>query len=200
MKTAQKILVCQIYREWQYLDQLDNNSLKIESQLLRFTEFIDQWEQALIEGKEVIVLGDFNLDFLTWTNENNPNTCKLKLLINQVFDRIFPFGVSQCVTVPTRQWPGQQDSGLDHFYTNKPEKLSNVQAIYQGGSDHKLILATRFSKSIVEKPRIIKKRIYKNFDASQFINHVRLLSWSDIYNCLDVDEAVELLTQKLTNI
>ena len=177
-----KILVCQVYRDWQFLDQSDHSSLSIESQLARWIQFIDQWETALLEGKEVIVLGDVNVDFLTWTNEfpANSHDQKLKPLINQIFDRIFPHGVSQCVSVPTRNWPGQEPSGLDHFYTNRPEKLSEVQAIYQGGSDHKLIIATRFSKAAIEKPRIIKKRVYKHFDPLTFIAAVRSLSWEDV--------------------
>ena len=62
-----------------------------------------------------------------------------------------PYGVTQCVTVATRYWPGQDPSGLDHFYPTHPQKLSDVQVIQQGGSDHKLIFATRFSKAIIKK-------------------------------------------------
>ena len=52
-----KILVCQIYRDWRYLDQPDDISNSIESQLHRWILFLDQWEAALKEDKEVIVMG-----------------------------------------------------------------------------------------------------------------------------------------------
>ena len=146
-----KILVCQVYREWQYLDQPDDSSLSIPNQLLRWIEFLDQWERALDENKEILVLGDINLNFLTWTKNvpTGSQAYRLRPLADQLFNKILPHGMTQCVTVPTRFWLGQEPSGLDHFYTNHPEKLSDVQVIFQGGSDHRLIFATRYSKSIV---------------------------------------------------
>ena len=73
------------------------------------------------------------------------------------------------VTVPTRSWPGTEDAGLDHLYTNQPEKLSNVITEFTGGSDHKLLRVTRYSKSLQQIARFIKKRVYKNFSPSEFL-------------------------------
>ena len=96
--------------------------------------------------------------------------------------------------------PGQSPSGLDHLYSNHPEKLSEVRAEFQGHSDHKIIFAIRNSKAPVSKPRIIRKRSYKNFDPTQFLKAVRNISWWEIYSCEDVDSAVQLFTNKLNNI
>ena len=77
------------------------------------------------EGKEVVVMMDTNLEFLKWTKADlpaNDTTRRLLPLIEVLFARIFPNGVSQLVTSATRSWPGQADSGLDHIYSNKPEK------------------------------------------------------------------------------
>ena len=65
-----KILVCQLYREWRYLGQPDSvaHSHTTQEQMRRWIIFIDQWEQALATGKEVIVLGDCNLDLLKFDN------------------------------------------------------------------------------------------------------------------------------------
>ena len=61
-----KFLVCQLYREWRYLGQEDRgvHSNTIQEQMRRWVIFLDQWETALATGKEVIVLGDCNLDQL----------------------------------------------------------------------------------------------------------------------------------------
>ena len=56
-----KFLVCQIYREWQYLGQADDTSKSLSEQMSRWCIFLDHWEKALATDKEVIVLGDFNL-------------------------------------------------------------------------------------------------------------------------------------------
>ena len=59
-----KILVCNVYREWQYLGQEGNNSGTVDAQLQRWISFIDQWEKAISEEKEIHCLGDFNLNWL----------------------------------------------------------------------------------------------------------------------------------------
>ena len=118
------------------------------------------WEKALVEGKEVVVMMDANLDFLKWTNDNLPagdSTLRLKPLIELLFEKIFPHGVTQLVSVATRSWPGQEDAGLDHVYTNKPEKMSGVYAEFIGGSDRKFIQITRFAKTLQRNIRYVKK-------------------------------------------
>ena len=70
-------------------------------------------------------------------------------------------------------WPGQENTGLDHFYTNKPQKLSEIQVQHQSSSDHKLIFGVRYAKNITRNVRYVKKRSYKTFDSSKFINKCR---------------------------
>ena len=83
---------------------------------------MEQWEKALDTGKECVVMGDFNLDFLnffTTDTSSSSQSRRLKPLVDELFARIVPHGVKQCVVGPTRQGrSGQADSGLDHFWTN----------------------------------------------------------------------------------
>ena len=198
-----KILVCHAYREWQHLGQADMSSGTLAAQLHRWNILLNMWEKALLEGKEVILMMDANLDFLKWTRDDLPttdSTKRLKPLIEQLFSKIFPHGVSQLVTVPTRFWPGTPGSGLDHIYTNKPSKLSEVHTEFQGGSDHKLLKITRYSKSLRKNVRYVRKRTFKNFKDEDFCHAVDQLSWWDIYSCQDANQAASLLTSKLTTI
>ena len=101
-----KILVCNLYRDWQYLGQVDHNSLHISEQMLRWTIILDQWEKALNTGMECVVMGDFNLDFLTFYSSDlpcNSQSYRLKPLVEELFARIVPHGMKQCVVGPTRQ-------------------------------------------------------------------------------------------------
>jgi hypothetical protein len=59
-----KILICNLYCEWQYLGQDSDASLAPSAQLSRWLSFLDQWEMAMQEDKEIHVMGDTNLDFL----------------------------------------------------------------------------------------------------------------------------------------
>ena len=159
-----QFLVFQTYREWQLLNQADSSSKNIPAQLGRWVTFLDQWERALSSGLEVVVCGDMNINHLDWglaSNRQSGQTKKMKSLIEQLFQRILPHSVSQCVTVATRFMSGQPQTGLDHFYTNRPDKLSPVQAQFCGGSDHKLIFAIRYSKVINKNVRYVRKGLIK---------------------------------------
>ena len=198
-----KFLVGQCYREWQYLNQPDNSSNTVEAQLSRWNQFLQQWEQAISTGLECHTLGDMNLNFLNWTQPNIPKnsmTYKLRNLSQALFDKILPLGIVQCVSVATHFFPGQTPGGLDHYYTTHPQKISEVHAYHQGSSDHRVIMATRYSKLVVRNPRYVKKRSYKNFNPAEFLNAVRNISWWELYSCNDLDKAVTLFSEKLTAI
>ena len=129
------------------MGQADQSSGTVQAQLERWCTFLKLWEQALLEGKEVIVMMDAN--FLKWTKDSlspNDSTVRLKPLIDKLFTTIFPHGVSQIVTVPTRSWPGQDDAGLDHIYTNQPDKLSEVYAEFTGGSKNTEVIKGSLDK------------------------------------------------------
>ena len=198
-----RILVCNVYREWQYLGQSDNSSLDTSEQLARWILFLEQWEKALDSGKECIVMGDFNLDFLKFNRSEFPThgqTYRLKPLEDELFSRVVPHGVKQCVVGATRLGAqGQADSGLDHLWTNIPGKMSQIYTKYNG-SDHKVIFGVRYSKIIRNSIRYVRKRSYKNFDENKFIEKVKNLTWWDVYQSEDVDEAVSILTAKLNSI
>ena len=63
-----------------------------------------------------------------------------------------------------------------------------------------LISATRLTKKLVSKPRLIKKRCFKNFCENTFIKAVRKINFLDIYLTEDVEEAVDKLTKGITEI
>ena len=203
MPRKRKILVANIYREWQHMGQgHENQSGSIAAQLERWCLFLDKWETALSEGKEVLVLGDINLDFLKWNKDlpsNDSSSC-LKKLSEQIFTRIFPLGVSQLIRVATRVSPASPPSGLDHVYTNKPEKCSEVHTEFAGGSDHRIIKITRYCKSLQNNARYVTKRSFKEFCPSKFCEAVKNLSWFDLYMCDNPSEAADLLTSKLSAI
>ena len=199
-----KFLVCQAYREWQHINQNgDKSSNTVPQQLTRWLTFLDQWEVALATGMEVHCMGDMNLNHCNWTDANLPSTnqsYRLRDLISALFNRIIPHGVTQLVSGPTRHAPGQVSTGLDHYYSNRPDKVSNVEKHHCGGSDHMLISGLRHSKSIRNSPKYIRKRCYKNFNSEIFVQSVQQLNWLDVYLCEDVDEAVHLLSNNLKNV
>ena len=125
---------------------------------------------------EVHCLGDMNIIHCNWTDTNMSKTnqfYKLKDLIAALFNNIFPHGVFQHVPGQTRHFPGQVSTGLDHYYTSRPAKLSQVHC---GGSDHMLITGIRSSRSFKTSPRYIRKRSFKHFDPELFVTSVGKLA------------------------
>ena len=62
---------------------MDDSPASTAEQLSRWLKFLEQWERALEEDREVIVTLDANLDFLTWRDEELPahhSSAKLKSL------------------------------------------------------------------------------------------------------------------------
>ena len=198
------VIVCMGYRQWRLLGQSTDNSASVTEQLARWTIFVEKWESAIQEDKEVIVMMDANLDYLTWRCTDNLPAChssiRLRGLIDLLFERIFPLGVSQLVNGATRFERGQPKSGLDHLYTNKPDKLSAVHTVFTGMSDHKLLKVTRYTKSFKQLPRYVRKRIFKNFNEEQFIQKLNDCNINEVLECYDVNEATNMLTEKLTSI
>ena len=190
-----KFLVCQLYREWQYLGQPDSSSRSFPQQLAKWSIFLEQWQQALDSGKEVIVMGDFNLNHFKFTDAGD-----LQPLVDLLMEQIYPHGVQQCVRGPTRSWPGQPDSCLDLIYTNNPDKIGQAQSQIRGSSDHRLIFVNKHAKNIKQNIRYVKKRSYKNFNEKDFREAVKNIRWYEVYSCQDVDLAVDIFTSKLTDI
>ena len=181
--------------------QPDKSSHSPAAQLERWSSFIMQWEKAIHEDKEVIVTGDINLNSFKWMRDDLPSSdsiYKLRDLIDLLFEKIIPHGFSQLVTVATRSCPGTADSCLDHLYSNRPDKLSDVRVLVNGASDHRMILVTRYAKSLKKNVRYIRKRCFKNFDEESFRSDIAAINWFDVYSATDVNVAVELLTSKLS--
>ena len=104
------------------------------------------------------------------------------------------------MTGATRLERGQPRAGLDHLYSNKPEKLSSVQTYFTGMSDHKLLKVTRFSKSFKANPRFVRKRTFKNFDATKFRERLSETGLDEVLGCMDANKAAEMLLSKLTMV
>ena len=127
----------------------------------------------------MVLLGNINLDFLKWKEDNlpaNDSIHKVKPLINELFARIVPHGVSQLVNKATRVSSRDGVSGLDHVYSNRPNKCSEVAVNPYGESDHRVVRMTRFSKDFIRRPKLVTKRIFKNFDRDAFLQDISELS------------------------
>ena len=61
-------------------------------------------------------------------------------------------------------------------------------------------MKTRYARNIRQHIRYCKKRSYKNFDQTKFLEEVENITWWEVYSSNDVDIAVDIFTAKLTEI
>ena len=171
----------------------------------RWGRIITNWTRALQEGKEVVSMMDSNLDHTTWAEEANnlprhSTSITHREPIEQLFTNVFSEGVVNMVSGPT--WHrAEQKAGLDQICSNKPEKMSPVELLWTGMSDHALLKTHRWSKTLPKQARYVKKRIFKKFDPQAFKRMVSEMPELAIIESLEsVEEASRLLTQGLTRV
>ena len=153
------------------------------------TDWIAKFESILVkadtEGKETIVLGDFNFDLLS---NNIPN--KWAYMCNI-------FNMSQIVAEPTRV-AIHSSTLLDHVYCNEPDNISYISVPKYSISDHFPVCFSH-KRGINKRKQnhdYITYRCLKNFNENTFLNDLQQSSLDSIPKLDDPNEALE----KFTNI
>ena len=115
------------------------------------------------EGKEIILLGDFNKDLL------NPNAHREWLVLTE------SLGLSQLVTQPTRVTTNTSTL-IDHIYSSHEDNLSKVSVCKIGISDHFAVVCNRkLNSSYMNNSH--KSITYRSFN---FLNDLAVLPWDTI--------------------
>ena len=70
----------------------------------------------------------------------------------------------------------------------------------QGASDHRLLFASRYSKAVISKPKIIRKISFKKNNPAEFLKAVQSKSWWGVYSFEDVEEATKEFTSVVCKI
>ena len=81
--------------------------------------------REVISGKEMIILGDFNLPNIEWTSQHVP-TGHVPPLESMFLDVFISLGLSQWVTEPTFPSSGNI---LDLLLTTEPDRVGNVSVV-----------------------------------------------------------------------
>ena len=144
--------------------------------------FEETMERANLEAKEIIVLGDFNINVLNESSSSNS--------WHQV---THSFNLTQFVKKPTRITT-KSETLIDHAYSNTPENIIEVSVPVLGVSDHYPVCITRkLSKTFDTGPvhKIINYRNTKTFDEEQFLNDLNNQPWSVIDIFDDANDALD---------
>ena len=91
-------------------------------------------------------------------------------------------------------------SCIDHVYSNAKHRISLVKILTWGSSDHDAVCFIRYSREPKIPARTIRKRSYRNFSVDKYLKDMAALDFTDVYCCLDVDTAADILTSKIVSV
>ena len=156
-----------LYRQFQRLGR--TNTKNQPSQMSRWKQILDKWELANSEGREIISVGDFNMDSISWDKkwEEIPSYGKTKQgFYHQLRDRILSTGTYKINTDYTRpsDQPGGRNTCIDHVYSMHPEKINSHSTHYSTFSDHAMLEINKRCKKIQNNKKYIKVRSMTNFN------------------------------------
>ena len=148
-------------------------------------EFVDRFESFIdnvsSEGKEIILMGDFNKNLLNEHKDKEWENFTTSL------------GLSQLVCDPTRVTENSSTL-IDHIYTNFDENITHVHVCKISISDHYAIFGNRKLSNCVKSNthQTITYRSFKNFDENRFISDMQDVPWETIEYFNDINEIVEV--------
>ena len=185
-----------IYREHRFLFQQTDESASDRSQTARWNKFIDAWKRAATGNKNVIVIGDTNLDFLRW-NDPDPNKVTM---VEKTKSEIEMSGFTQIVQNFTRSWPGQPNSLIDQCWLNCPNKLQYIKNVPRTFSDHNMLLLSIMMKEICEDSQETWARDRKKWDTEEYKRQVGLIDWTPLIETQNIDIANDYFHSQLSAI
>ena len=155
-----------------------------------FYQFSKQVEQCWLKNKNLILIGDFNVNFLdqvanTGTdfsnNEATSTTNKLQSILWQ-------FELSVVNKELTRV---TETSAIliDLVITNRPRWIKNSRVLDIGISNHKLVASTLSLKVTRPKPKIVETRNYKSFNEEKFPRDLQEAPWTVCQALESADDA-----------
>ena len=139
--------------------------------------FNDMLLNGTKENKEIIILGDFNVDYL------KPNDNKEIKSIFQLF------GLKQLIKTATRI-TNESSTLIDLIATNNPQSISKSNVFATSISDHDMVGCIRKINHFKYTPKVIMCCNYASYNANNMNNDFEAVDWEPVYNTNDVNVAL----------
>ena len=128
----------------QFCRQGRNGSNSQSAQLARWKQVISKCETALTEVREIVSMGDINIDSLEWEKkweEMKPYDRQKQTMYKLLRETILATGTTEINSEFTREdsQPGGRRSCIDHLYYTHPEKVNSFNTYHDTFSDHMMV-------------------------------------------------------------
>ena len=189
-----------VYRQYQRLGR--KNSISHPAQMERWEQLLANWERAQNEDREILTMGDMNMDSLMWDTPpaNQPNYDRQRhQFYLKLREKILDTGTTKLNTEYTRHDnpPHGRKSCLDHSYTTHPEKITNYSTEHSTFSDHAMLTINKRIKKLKITKKYLKIRSMKNYDRIQFKENIQN---HPLYISTLYEGSTQIIAQNITTI
>lgn len=140
-------------------------------------------ERVYLLDKEVVLLGDFNVDYLATNKFNKHPFVKTLRSLN----------LEQLITEVTRPL---SNSCLDHIWYTHRERLNNASVMSSGMSDHLPIVAIRYKHAWIKHVTVTYRDVSK-LDKEAFITSLKEAPWDCAFVFDETDDVVDAWYMRL---
>ena len=181
------LVVGGVYREQHLLQPAaprgaPNLTAAPSKQLDRWRRIVNSWKAAA-KDERCIVTGDMNLDYSNWQNPEQRQARMVELVKTEVE----PLGFYQMVTNITRSWPQQEDSLVDHCWSNTENRVISYSNVLMTGSDHNLISVLVRMKDKMNTVQEVQRRLRRSLDTKELIEEMKEVDWKDLLLSKNID-------------
>lgn len=141
---------------------------------------------SLVSNKEMILMGDFNINWLHSSTHTERN------MINSL-------NLTQLITEPTR-FTLTSKSLLDWALVSHPERITKSGVLPDCFRDHHMIYCIWKIMKPSLPPKLIKIRQTKFFNSEQFISDLQQINWYRLNLMPFIDDAWNFLYTELQNV
>ena len=198
--TAGRNFICGgFYREW-----APRGIKSVPTQVEAIQCFTNQIERAAAENKIIVIVGDANLCSEKWnspTYAHKQVADELKDTLVQCGLHMIPLGITY--TADRLSHDNQEiTSALDHVYiTTRDEDQIQARKLENSATDHlPIIVSLRtdidFRQTKENKP-MIRKRSFKNFTQTRWIDALRNQDWSKVCSTNGIEAKTRDFTEKI---
>ena len=139
-------------------------------------DICDMFEAVTQEGKEVVIMGDFNLNMLS------PNSSALLLQTSAI-----ECGLKQMITEPTRV-TNNSNSLIDLLFVSHPDTFTKAGCLDVLDSDHLMNYGVYCTERSQQTPRVKSVRTFKQCNTGKLIEDMEEAPWSVMDTLESIDD------------
>ena len=109
-------------------------------------------------------------------------------------------GFVQIVEGITRTWEGQADSIIDHCWVNCLPRIMKVKNIVRAYADHNIVGDQLRMRGITSNSSEFDMRGFEKMNKEKYLDKIKNLDWTELYNMTDPDVAVHHLEEKVLQV